>query len=154
MDQGQPVTVGDMTTPFGADSSIKKPTFADRLKQGNARISVNDIGARGAKFTTSDSIHAKEIIQHFHNQFQDTDSITHLQKMPSMKGKQKWNIIFSKANLVDKVVDELVRFPSMPEQEVGIEFVPVRKRALLVTIPDAPPNISDNEIQAAAGARS
>ena len=146
MELEQPYDAADMTTPFAATTS-KKPSFADRLKQGNAKISVNDIGARGAKFSTSDVIQAKEIIQHFHSQFKDPDCITHLQKMPSMKGKQRWNIIFSEAKMVDTVINELVKLPSVAEQEVGVEFVPVRKRALLVTIPDAPPNISDHEIR-------
>ena len=48
--------------------------------------------------------------------------------------------------MVDIVKAELIKFPLLPEDDPGIAFTPVRRRALLITIPDASPYISDNEI--------
>ena len=48
--------------------------------------------------------------------------------------------------MVDMVIEELVKFPSLPEDDPGIAFTPVRRRALLIAIPDASPYISNNEI--------
>ena len=48
--------------------------------------------------------------------------------------------------MVDMVIEELVKFPSLPEDDPGIAFTPVRRRALLIAIPDASPDISDNKI--------
>eukprot|EP00795_Rhopilema_esculentum_P015879 gene15879-biopygen5275 len=51
--------------------------------------------------------------------------------------------------MVDKVIEELIKFPSLSEDDPGVAFTPVRRRALLITIPDATPDISDNEIGSA-----
>ena len=47
--------------------------------------------------------------------------------------------------MVDKVTEELSKFPSLSEDDPGVAFMPVRRRALLITIPDATRDISDNE---------
>ena len=66
--------------------------------------------------------------------------------LAALLGKRKWNVIFSKPSMVDKVIDSLVKLPLLPADDPGIVFTPVRRRALLITIPDATPDISDNEI--------
>ncbi len=124
-----------------------KLTFAKRLKQSDGRIPPRDIAARGAKFETSDSLSFKEIIIYFQTKFKDPNAVQQLMQLSSLPGKQRWNIIFSKANMVDQLIKELVKFPSMTKDEIGIEFTPVRRRALLITIPDATPDISDNDIR-------
>ena len=135
------------STPFiwGDAPEEKKISFAERLKQSNAKMSTNDLAARAAKFETGDNITFREIIVYFHESFSDTNCVQQLMAVPSMPGRQKWNIIFSRARMVDKVMESFVKFPSMPEEQVF--FTPVRRRALLITIPDASPDISDDEIR-------
>ena len=67
------------------------------------------------KVKESNTTPAKEIIQHFHEWLNDTDCIAHLYETPSKKGHLKWRIIFSKANMADKVMDNLVQHISMTE---------------------------------------
>ncbi len=99
-----------------------------------------------SQFETSDSIHFKEILLHFQKFFKDVNAIQQLMPLKSMPGHQKWNVIFAKPSMVDNVIETTVKFPSMTKEEPGIIFTPVQRRALLITIPDATPDISDNEI--------
>ncbi len=123
-----------------------KMSFAEKLKRSDAKMSPGDLAARGARFETTDHINFKEIILHFQEKFKDASAVQQLMPLSSMPGRQKWNIIFSKASMVDNVIDNLIKFPSMTKEEIGIEFTPVRRRALLITIPNATPDISDDEI--------
>ena len=53
--------------------------------------------------------------------------------LAALLGKRKWNVIFSKPSMVDKVIDSLVKLPLLPADDPGIVFTPVRRRALLIT---------------------
>ena len=128
------------------ESKVRPLSFAEKLKQGNAKMTSNDLAARAAKFETPDSIDFKEIITFFHEEFKDSNCIQQLMPLAALPGKRKWNVIFSKPSMVDKVIESLVKLPSLPADDPGIVFTPVRRRALLITIPDATPDISDNEI--------
>ncbi len=125
----------------------KKLSFAEKLKGSDARMLPGDLAARGAKFETQDGINFKEVITFFQNKFQDHNAVQQLMPLSSMPGRQRWNIIFAKPNMVDNVIENMVKFPSMTKEEVGVTFTPVQRRATLITIPDATPDISDNEIR-------
>ena len=124
-------------------------TFAQKLKQGHVKMSPDDLAAKAAKFETTDKIDHKEIISFFHKKFSNQNCIQQLMPLAALPGRRKWNVIFSKPSMVDRVINELIKFPSFSEDDPGIAFSPVRRRALLIKIPDASPDISDNEIGSA-----
>ena len=136
-----PLIWGDIDEP-----KERHISFAEKLKQGNAKMTANDLAARAAKFETSADIDFKEIIGYFHEFFNNPNCIQQLMPLAALPGRRKWNIIFSKPSMVDKVLDSLVKFPSLAADDPGISFTPVRRRALLITIPDATLDVSDNEI--------
>ena len=108
------------STPFiwGDAPKEKKISFAERLKHSNAIMSTDNLAARAAKFETGDNITFREIIVYFHESFSDTNCVQQLMAVPSMPGRQKWNIIYSRARMVDKAMQSFVKFPSMPEEQV------------------------------------
>ena len=129
------------------DEPKERPiSFAEKLKQGNAKMTASDLAARAAKLKTSAGIDFKEIIGYFHEFFNNPNCIQQLMPLAALPGRRKWNIIFSKPSLVDKVLDSPDKFPPLVADDPGISFIPVRRRALLVTIPDATPDVFDNEI--------
>ncbi|XP_065055207.1 uncharacterized protein LOC135683784 [Rhopilema esculentum] len=136
-----PFIWGDIHEP-----KMRPISFAEKLKQGNAKMTASDLAARAAKFETSADINFKEIIGYFHEFFNNPNCIQQLMPLAALPGRRKWNIIFSKPPMVAKVLDSLVKFPSLAADDPGISFTPIRRRALLITIPDASPDVSDNEI--------
>ena len=123
-----------------SEETERRPTFAQRLKQGNAKMSASDLAARAAQFETIDSINHKEMIQFFQQKFRDENCIRQLMPLAAFPGRCKWIIIFLRPSMVDSVIEELIKLPSLPEGDPGIAYIPARRRALLITIPDASPH--------------
>ena len=64
---------------FVSDERERRPiTFAEKLKQGNAKKSASDLAAKAAKFETIDTIGHKEIILYFHRKFKDENCVQQL----------------------------------------------------------------------------
>ena len=127
-------------------STTRKMTMAERVKQSTQKKQSSDMASRAAKFIIADYIEYPEIIKYFQNKFKDESCVEQLQKMPAPMGSNRWNVVFSKAEMVEKVLDILHVFPSMEEGEVGVALEAVQRRATLITIPYATPDIPAPEI--------
>lgn len=124
----------------------KNDTFAERLKK---RMGSEDIESRGTKFPVPDTIGHPEIIKFFHGKFKDNGCVRQLQKLPARYGCNLWNIEFSEERMVEEIVDKMIKFPSMGEDDVGVMIEPVKRRPTLITIPYATPDIPDADIMRA-----
>ena len=128
------------------NTTTRKITMAERLKQSNQKKQSSDMASRAVKFIIPENIEYPEVIKYFHSKFKDVNSVVQLQKMPAPMGSNRWNIVFSKVEMVEQVLDTLHVFPSMVEGEVGTIMEAVQRRATLITIPYATPDIPDAEI--------
>ena len=129
-------------TTFGQTKETRKPTFADKIKGFKPQ---QDISFRAVKFYTPKTMQGPELIKHFINVTRDKECLTTMQPTHVFGQKLFWHAVLSKAAHVDTICDKMMLFPSMPTE--GIQIMPIRKRAILLTIPWIRTDITNEEIE-------
>ena len=121
-------TIDDTT--LGQTKETNKLTFADKIKGFKPQ---QDILFRAVKFYTPKTMQGPNITKHPIDITGDKECLTTMQPTHVFGQKLFWHAVLSKAAHVDTICNKMMFFPSMSTE--GIQIIPIRKRATLLTIP-------------------